>query len=128
MYTHRMIIVNTTRHKVPFVPSSYLLPAPPPPTTISLLPGRTAVRGVVQPITLYFPYAAFPLENLNLMDHCHVTDYGISHVSHMTSLSVLTLSRTKLTDQGMPYLAGTFACHCTPLYCPNIDKKYQKLK
>ncbi len=53
-----------------------------------------------------FLIAGFPLAHLNLMDYCHVTDRGISHVSHMTSLQVLTLSRTKLTDEGMPYLMG----------------------
>ena len=36
-----------------------------------------------------------------------MTDEGISHVGHMTTLQSLTLSRTKLTDQGMPYLTGT---------------------
>ncbi len=63
---------------------------------------------------MFVPIAGFPLAHLNLMDYCHVTDRGISHVSHMTSLQVLTLSRTKLTDEGMPYLMGKLVATLIP--------------
>jgi len=48
----------------------------------------------------------FPLQSLDLSDYCHITDVGIKHIAAMGSLSVLLLSRTKLTDDGMPFLAG----------------------
>ena len=51
----------------------------------------------------------FPLESLDLSDYCHITDVGIAHIAGMHGLSVLLLSRTKLTDDGMPCLAGNGA-------------------
>ena len=49
----------------------------------------------------------FPLTTLNLMDYCHITDVGISQLpSLQTTLTSLSLSRTKLTDQGMVFLEG----------------------
>ena len=47
-----------------------------------------------------------PLVSLDLMDYCHVTDLGIAFLSSMNSLTHLSLSRTKLTDNGMPFIQG----------------------
>lgn len=44
--------------------------------------------------------------SLDLSDYLHITDFGISCVAGMTSLTSLSLSRTKLTDAGMPFLEG----------------------
>lgn len=48
----------------------------------------------------------FPLQTLDLSDYCHITDAGIAHIVTMHNLTVLLLSRTKLTDNGMPFIAG----------------------
>ena len=48
----------------------------------------------------------FPLTSLSLMDYCHITDTGIAWVAGMNTLTELSLSRTKLTDYGMPFLHG----------------------
>ena len=48
----------------------------------------------------------FPLVSLDLMDYCHVTDLGIALLSSMSNLTHLSLSRTKLTDNGMPFIQG----------------------
>ena len=53
----------------------------------------------------------FPLQTLDLSDYCHITDTGIAHIVAMHSLTVLLLSRTKLTDSGMPFIAGEY-CEC----------------
>ena len=64
----------------------------------------------------------FPLQVLDLSDYCHITDQGIAHIVAMHSLSVLLLSRTKLTDNGMPFIAGVYsycwcwACTCSYMY------------
>lgn len=48
----------------------------------------------------------FPLTSLDLSDYLNITDRGISQVSSMRHLISLSLARTKLTDDGMPYLRG----------------------
>ncbi len=48
----------------------------------------------------------FPLISLDLSDYLNITDAGISCISTMTSLTSLSLARTKLTDAGMPFLEG----------------------
>ena len=48
----------------------------------------------------------FPLTSLNLMDYCYVSDVGVANIVSMTTLTTLTLSKTKLTDTGMHCVAG----------------------
>ena len=48
----------------------------------------------------------FPLTSLNLMDYCYVSDVGVANIVSMTTLTELTLSKTKLTDVGMHCVAG----------------------
>ncbi len=48
----------------------------------------------------------FPLTSLDLSDCLKITDRGISCLASMSTLSSLSLARTKLTDVGMPYLKG----------------------
>jgi len=40
------------------------------------------------------------------MDYCHITDAGVACIIGMHTLTELSLSRTKLTDDGMPFLEG----------------------
>lgn len=77
---------------------------------------------------LNWSIVGFPLQALDLSDYCHITDTGISHVAVMHSLTTLLLSRTKLTDDGMPFIAGDnivsmvechFNCHVA---CVRIDE------
>ena len=76
------------------------------------------------PPPLYTELPGLPLVSLDLMDYCHVTDRGIAFLSSMNSLTHLSLSRTKLTDNGMPFIQGqenfntelpvqTCTCICT---------------
>ena len=51
--------------------------------------------------------SGFPLTSLDLTDYLQVTDLGVACLTPMTSLTSLSLSRTKLTDRGMPYLEGS---------------------
>jgi hypothetical protein len=46
------------------------------------------------------------------MDYCHVTDLGIAFLSSMTTLTHLSLSRTKLSDNGMPFIQGQLDISC----------------
>ena len=52
--------------------------------------------------------------SLDLSDYLNVTNVGISYLATMTMLTSLSLSRTKLTDEGMPFLEGriTRRIHC----------------
>ena len=65
--------------------------------------------------TTYIP--GLPLVSLNLMDYCHVTDLGIAFLSSMNTLTLLSLSRTKLTDNGMPFIQGTCTRSTEHLTC-----------
>ena len=51
-------------------------------------------------------FLGFPLTSLDLTDYLHITDVGVACLVSMTSLTSLSLSRTKLTDAGMPFLQG----------------------
>ena len=57
-------------------------------------------------IELFSSPPEFPLSSLSLMDYCPITDAGVACIVGMHTLTELSLSRTKLTDDGMPFLEG----------------------
>ena len=78
-------------------------------TRVSLSPSLS----IPPALYVYTYHIEFPLTSLNLMDYCYVSDVGVANIVSMTTLTELTLSKTKLTDIGMHCVAGN--THVMPL-------------